>query len=295
MHAVVRQCRRVVTSVVPFALLLSVLVRCIAAPARAASPDEIRARIYLRYANVLAKYVSDEGLVSYAKLRADRRDLNSFLSIVALLPESTINGWTKDDRTAFWINVYNAMTLSAVLEGYPIESRYYTSLDYPKKSIRQIPGVLDRAVHRVAGSDLSLSSIEAKVHETAGDEPKVQFALAVAAKGGPPLRREPFEGAKLSLQLDDQVRQFLAKPDRFRIDRIAGVVLLSPFFDWNSARFIQKYGGGEGTRMPGLDLKARAALELIAQYLAVDDQAFLGSARIAVAYLGFDWSLNDVP
>src|SRR3954452_2921928 len=92
---------------------------------------------------LLDLYVRD-GLVYYRALKSDRRALDAYL---ATLERTSLDGWSRDEQVAFWLNAYDALVLGTVIDRYPIAG---TSKEYPAKSIRQIPGAFERAVHRVA-------------------------------------------------------------------------------------------------------------------------------------------------
>lgn len=273
---------------VPKALLLACLLQIIPGAAQAGPAVDSAP-----YANILSKHVRDDGLVDYRGLKSDQQELGRYLAAVAALDPGTVDALERDDAIAFWINVYNAITLDVIISNYPIESRFFASLVYPKNSIRQIPGVWDREKHKVAGMDLTLDQIEHEILRKKFKEPRIHMALVCASMGCPPLRNEPYVGAELSQQLDDQARRFLASENRFRLDRIGKHVFLSPIFDWFSEDFITAYGSDFG--WDKLDKKSRAALRFVAQYLSRDESAFLSAAQLSVTFLDYDWSLNEAP
>ena len=93
---------------------------------------------------ILDPYVRD-GEVYYRALKSDRGKLDAYVSQLA---GAQIDRMSNDERLAFWLNAYNALVLRTVIDHYPIQGR---SPDYPKVSIRQIPGAFERLPHRVAG------------------------------------------------------------------------------------------------------------------------------------------------
>src|SRR6476619_6816961 len=139
----------------------------VAAPrAQESTLDETRRR---NLDQILDLYVRD-GEVYYKALKIERAKLDGF---VAALGTESIDKRSREERLAFWVNAYNALVLRTVIDHYPIQGR---SADYPKNSIRQIPGSFERLPHRVAGPTLTLDQIEQTILPEFHD-PRVYLAL----------------------------------------------------------------------------------------------------------------------
>jgi hypothetical protein len=246
---------------------------------------------YDDYVAVLKKYVDDKGMVAYRALKADPKRLDAFASAMATLDRRAYDKWDDKAKIAFWLNAYNALTLKVILDNYPIRASFVGSLRFPKNSIRQIPGVWDKVRFRVMGRRVTLSEIEHTTLRKAFDEPRIHLALVCASKGCPLLRREPYEGADLDAQLDDQTRRFLATPGKFRIARSKGQVYLSPIFKWFGEDFVKTYGTNEKFRGHGKEL--RAVLNFTSRYLNERDREYLATGHYKVLFLDYDWSLNE--
>ena len=73
------------------------------------------------------------------------------------------------------------------------------------------------------------------------------MALVCAAKSCPKLRNEPYVAERLDEQLADQSRDFLSRPDRFKVE--GDVAYVSQIFKWfkrdfeSVPAFIKKYSG----------------------------------------------------
>jgi hypothetical protein len=243
------------------------------------------------YGDALKTYVNDRGMVNYAGLKAHNEKLDAFLKSIANLDHKTYGGWKDTERIAFWLNAYNACTLKAIIDHYPIKSSFLTSLHYPKNSIRQISGVWDDLKFTIMGRPMVLDGIEHNVLRTNYHEPRIHMALVCAAMGCPPLRNEPYTSERLSAQFDDQARRFLSNPAKFRIDRDAGRVYLSSIFKWFGDDFIPKYAVEDS--YGNHSKKERATLHFVAGYLEKKDADYLASGNYDVKYLDYDWSLNE--
>lgn len=235
--------------------------------------------VYDDYRAVLMAFVDDGGLVDYRALFNHAfDDLEDFTRYLAELNPRDYDAWSARDRLAFWINTYNALTLRAVIHN-PVNGG-------PVRSIRDIPGVWDQMPFVVMGKPITLDEIENQKLR-AFKEPRVHMALVCAAMGCPKLRREPYEGAKLEAQLDDQVRDFLADPRHFYPDRARGTVRVSEIFKWYAGDFAPV---SVASKAPRVDMAVR---NFAAPYLNEADREFLEHARIE--YTPYDWTLNEQP
>ncbi len=260
----------------------------------ASSPRPLESSFpYDEYAALLEQFVDDQGLVDYRGLKQNRSRLDDFSLSLTRVGSESYAGWKKEEQIALWINAYNALTLKAIVDHYPIESSFLASLRFPKNSIRQISGVWDKLLFSVMREKITLDQIEHQILRPRFREPRLHVALVCAAMGCPPLRNEPFVGSKLDAQLDDQSNRFLSDPKKFFIDRDRGRVFLSPIFEWYGKDFLPTYAAGKG--FSGHDRVKRATLKFAAEYLAKDDRAYLENGDYEVEYLDYDWSLNERP
>jgi hypothetical protein len=171
---------------------------------------------------LLARYVDEHGFVDYRTWKA--KDEPALRAVVRRLSAMSVTDLPQAEVKAYWINVYNAVTLEAMLEFYPLRSirdkaadggGYNVWNDYPFTQ---------------GGRRWSLNQIEHEVLRPMGD-PRVHAAVNCASLGCPPLRREAYVAARLDEQLDDQVRTWLNDPTRGA--RVGdGVVALSEIFSW---------------------------------------------------------------
>ena len=68
---------------------------------------------YKNYTVVLKKYVSENGNVNYDKLYQNKSELNTV--ITQFEKNLAKENWTKKEKMAYYINVYNVYTLKAML------------------------------------------------------------------------------------------------------------------------------------------------------------------------------------
>lgn len=234
---------------------------------------------YEDYAKTLATYVNDQGLVDYQGLKQDRESLDRFNATVAAVPPNIYAGWSESEKLAFLMNAYNSFTLQAIIDQDPI-----------KKSIRDIPGVWQLLQFEIAGDKKTLDNIEHGTIRKEFNEPRIHAALVCAAMSCPILRNEPYTSENIDAQLEEQVNDWLSRPDTgLKIDRQNKEVRLSKIFDWYGDDW--KPGFAVEGKFSGND-KERAVLNFISEYVSPEDRAYLEQGDYAVKYLGYDWALN---
>lgn len=238
---------------------------------------------YAGYARVLRDYVRPPR-VDYAALVAGRADLDAAVAVFATPSQADEQAWTRDQRLAFWINAYNAFTLRAIADHYPIQSSWLSLLprlwfQVPANSIRQIDGVWTTAAWRAAERTLSLDDIEHKILRPVFKEPRVHFAINCASAGCPPLAAVPYRAAELEAQLDANARRYLASPQGLRVD--GGTLHVSRILEWYGEDFVARFGKDP----------ARA---VVAQFGPPAAAELARKASTPIRFLDYDWSLNDV-
>lgn len=242
---------------------------------------------------IVLKQVDDQGLVDYRALQKDPNALNRFAQSLSQLDPKEFDAWPQNKQLAFWINAYNALTLQAIIDHYPIKPSLLKSLAFPKNSIRQISGVWDKLTFKVMGQDLTLSHIEHEILRKKFARPEIHMSLVCAALSCPPLRNEPFQAATLESQFKDQARRFMSSPITFNLDRTQKGIHLSKIFKWFGQDFVERFlpeSGFEG-RVP----KLRASLHFVSQHLDDADAKFLRNQSYKLDYLPYDWTLNEKP
>ncbi len=246
---------------------------------------------YQHFAAALEQYVDDTGLVYYQGLNANPKELKEFATQLDRLDRAVYEQWNDQAKIAFWVNAYNALTLQAIIDNYPIQASFWKAAIYPTNSIRQIGGVWDELQFGVMGEKMTLDGIEHKVLRAEFNEPRIHIALVCAAIGCPPLRNEPYSGEQLDAQLNDQARKFLNNPIKFRLDTQTGTVALSPIFKWFGADFVKTYGTDK--KFSDHSNAERAVLNFISTYLGDGDLRYLTAGAYSIDYLDYDWSLNE--
>jgi uncharacterized protein DUF547 len=234
--------------------------------------------IHRPYDKLLDDNVRD-GVVYFHALQVDRGKLDRY--VVALSEPSLgsqLPSWDKPRQIAFWINAYNALSLQTAITHYP-------------RTMRQIPGAFDEIKHIVAGKSVTLDQIENTILASYND-PRIFLVLGRSAMSSGRLRSEAFRGPHLEAQLAESTEQFAKDPKYVHIDQFAGTLSVSPILSWREKAFVDAY------KDKSMDLPGRTPIELavvgmIQPYLLPIEREYLKKNTWKLAYLAFDWKLND--
>lgn len=250
-------------------LLALALLGLIAAPALAGPPD------YRAWGELLSKYYDPAQGMNYKDLKAnDKKTLDGLRRQMAQVDLTMLS---RPDQLAYWINLYNISTVNVVVEGYPIQSIRDLSTDpLVRQNVFKKDSVLTRK------GPMSLNDVENEKIRESFKDPRIHFAINCAAKSCPPIRPEPYTGAEISNQLDDQVRKFLAGPNGVRLEKSGATLVVhgTKILDWFAEDF-DRWGGG---RVP-----------FLIRYVASDKRKQIEAAgnQVKLAFDDYDWKLND--
>lgn len=224
------------------------------------------------------RHVSTDGAVqvAYRDVTADdRRALNDYIDALGETPVSTLN---REEQFAYWVNLYNALTVKLILDHYPVES--IREIEFGRSFVPSFlvgDGPWGQELVTVEGVPLSLDNIEQRIIRPLFHEPRAHYVLNRAAMGSPDLMAEPVNAARMEDQLDEAARTFINSSRAVTVDgNRAGV---SSIYTW----FREDFGGSEDAVL--VHLRNFASPELRAQLNGVS----------RVRDQGFDWSLNGTP
>ncbi len=216
------------------------------------------------WGELLTQYVTD-GMVDYKGFKKDESKLDKYLN---LLENTDPNTLERNERFAFYINVYNAWTVKLILTGYP-------GIDSIKDLGNLLRSPWKKKIVRIKGNIITLDEVEHGILRPEFKDYRVHAAINCASKGCPPLRPEPFKGSTLDRQLEDSMTTFIRNPKYNYFSK--DTLYVSQIFDWFGGDFknniigvFQKYGD----EMLKRELQPR-------------------KDRITIEYLDYDWSLNE--
>ncbi len=241
---------------------------------------------------VLQKYVAN-GLVDYAALQNDQDALDRYLQSLADVNPKDYEGWTRQQKLAYWINAYNAYTLRTIVDHYPVTRSIFADplRRYPADSICQIPGVWGWRWWPAMSGKYTLDHMEHVILRKELKEPRIHFVLVCASKGCPLLENRAFDAEHLEQRLDRAAVHYLYRDRKVQIDRASKVVRLPQIFNWFAEDFAPlPESAGFFVRYPR---DAMGPLTWVYRYADAEDREFLRQGKFELTYLDYDWALND--
>jgi hypothetical protein len=174
--------------------------------------------------SLIAPHPSGVNRVRYAAVSAeDRKTLRSYLDKLQSVPISSYN---RAEQRAYWINLYNALTIDVVLSHYPVES------------IRDIgisPGLFSRGpwdakLLAIEGEKLSLNDIEHRILRPIWRDPRLHYAVNCASLGCPNLQPEAYTAENTEALLEKGARDYINHSRGVALKK--GRLTVSSIYDW---------------------------------------------------------------
>ena len=237
---------------------------------------------YIHYESLLKHYVKAGvnihgvavNAVDYAALAAEakRPDSNYILLLKDLAAFDPTQLGNKEEKIAFWINVYNIGAIKTIVDYYPVDS-------IRNRKINWLGQPWNRKTIVVGGKEFSLAEIENEILLDGFKDLRIHFGINCASISCVDLLSQPYRAPVLYTQLEEQGRKFLS--DRKRglfIDREKKVIFLSQIFKFDKERF-ETLGG---------------ALAFIKPYVHPTDKDLIDGGGLRIDYLEYDWDANDL-
>ncbi|MCB1800204.1 MAG: DUF547 domain-containing protein [Gammaproteobacteria bacterium] len=240
---------------------------------QAHAADDARVIDHATWDRFLKTYVkrSGDGMrrVAYAAVSdSDRQALDAYIDSLA---GSDIDSYARAQQFAYWVNLYNALTVQVVLDHYPVAS------------IRDIdisPGLFadgpwKKKLVTINGESVGLDDIEHRILRPIWRDPRIHYAVNCASVGCPDLQPEAFTAANSERLLDRAAADYVNHPRGVSVDQ--GRVTASSIYNWFKSDF-EVDGGVLAHIRRHADPALRAKLDGIG---AIDSYQY-------------DWSLNDL-
>lgn len=146
---------------------------------------------------VVANHASWINRVRYkAVTPEDRRGLKNYLKML------------QGVQMAYWINLYNALTLKVILDYYPVRS--IRDIDISPGWFQDRPWSAKLA--RVEGEDVTLDDIEHRILRPIWKDDRVHYAVNCASLGCPNLQPEAFTSDNVEVLLEKGAREYINHP-----------------------------------------------------------------------------------
>ena len=203
----------------------------------------------------------------YGALKAnaeDRKTLSAYLkSLAGIDPRS----FSRDEQMAYWINLYNALTVFVIVPRYPVDSI---------KDIKS--GIIDFGpwnleLFPLQGQKLTLNQIEHGILRPVWKDPRIHYAANCASLGCPNLSPEVYRSDNLERLLEQAALDYINHPRGAQVQ--GDELVVSSIFEWYKVDF----GNTDAGVIAHLKQYARPELaQILDNYDSFSDH--------------YDWNLN---
>lgn len=223
------------------------------------------------FGNLLSKYLDDNhpsGINRFdynGVTSADMKKMENYLEYMSGIKVTSLN---KNEQMAFWINLYNAVTVKVILDNYPLDS----IKDISSEFLLQGPWKLKLIT--VEGYELTLNQIEHEILRPIWKDKRIHSVVNCASLGCPNLQDIPFTGENLEEMLEKGTTEYISHLRGVNID--GKTLRLSGIYKW--------YDDDFGTKQNLLDH--------LAEYSTGIRREVLRNWKGSVKY-DYDWNLNE--
>ena len=214
-------------------------------------PDAARIVDHSRWDMILKKYLNTNhpsgiNRVRYTKvLPTDRQTLTEYLEQLQQIKVSSLN---RKEQKAYWINLYNGLTVKVILDHYPVKS--IMDIDISPGFFSN--GPWDAKLLTIEGEKVSLNDIEHRILRPIFNDNRLHYALNCASIGCPNLQPVAFTAANTEDLLETCAMEYINSPRGARFSN--GKLKVSSIYKWFQVDFggskagvishLQKYAKG---------------------------------------------------
>jgi len=207
---------------------------------------------------LLQNHVSNNGIVNYKSFKTEHNKLLDYIYVLSLMHKNhRFESLSKEEKLAFWINAYNALTIDLILRNYPI------------KSIKDIKDPWKQRLWKLVDINYNLEEIEHDILRRM-DEPRIHFAIVCASASCPKLNNKAYTAENLETQLTQATKDFLSDSNRNSISK--DYLELSKIFKWFGYDFT----------------KNDSLIDFLKMYSGVQI-----SKDAKIKFKDYNWDLND--
>jgi hypothetical protein len=206
---------------------------------------------------------------------ADRQVLKRYLDTMSQVGIFSLN---QTEQFAYWVNVYNALTVKVVLDHYPVASIRDISLgggSFLPDFITGGSGPWAAKLIQIQSEQVGLDDIEHRILRPLVKDNRIHYAVNCASIGCPALMPVPYSAENFSTMLDQGARLYVNNPRGARLQN--GDLTVSSIYRWYKEDF-----GGDW----------QGVLAHLRQYANANTAQMLAPFT-TVAADSYDWRLND--
>ena len=179
---------------------------------------------------ILQTYIVEKDGINFFRYEeVTEQDRQSLADYLANLESLEVINLTAEQQFAYWINFYNGLTISVILDHYPLASIKDISYGFGSR------GPWKEKLVSVAGIRLGLDDIEHEILRPVFLDNRIHYAVNCASIGCPNLQKTAFTALNLESLLDSAAHQYINHHRGVEI--IDDELVLSSIFDWYADDF----------------------------------------------------------
>ena len=169
-------------------------------------------------------------LFSYSRVSGENRALlEQYLEGLQAVRVEELN---RSEQMAFWLNLYNALTVKVVLDHWPVASIRDIRLGGGAPFSR---GPWDAPLAEIQGRPVTLNDIEHRILRPIWKDPRIHYAVNCASIGCPNLQPVAFTAENLPVLLERAAVMYVNDPRGASVED--GTLWLSSIYDWFAGDF----------------------------------------------------------
>ncbi len=172
-------------------------------------------------------------MVDYAHFNAEDRSL--LKRYVEKMTKIDIDNYNRNEQLAFWINLYNALTVQIIADYYPVSSIEEINISPGLFSI----GPWGKKLVIIDDSPLSLEEIQNRIIRPVWNDQRALYAINNGSIGAANLSKKAFKGETIDSALDEATFDYINSLRGVQV--IEGALIVSKIYDW----FNEDFGGSE--------------------------------------------------
>ncbi len=175
----------------------------------------------------LVKEASGVNLFKYSSVsNSDHKKLKTYIDGLAAIDPRQYN---RNQQMAYWINLYNALTIDVVLDAYPVKSILKIGGSFFS------PGPWNKKYLKISGQKVSLNDIEHGILRPIWKDSRIHYAVNCASYSCPNLSATAYTAGNLDDQLTMAAKDYINNPRGITVDDED--LMLSKIFDWYQVDF----------------------------------------------------------
>ncbi len=172
-----------------------------------------------------------DGLNRFAYDEVTAADKAALEDYIGTLSETRISGFGRPEQMAYWINLYNALTIKVILDHYPVES----IRDIDTSPGWFADGPWGEELVTVEGEAITLDDIEHRILRPIWRDPRIHYAVNCASVGCPNLQERAFTGENTEALLEAGARAYINSPRGVQFED--GALQVSSIYVWFAEDF----------------------------------------------------------